>query len=318
MDRLAAIEAFVEVARAGGFSAAARRQGGAVANVSRRIAELESALGVRLFTRSTRHVELTEAGRLYFEACARLLEDLRDAEDRVAAEHRVPRGQLRLTAPLSFGRLHLQPVLHEFLSQHPDIDLSLELVDRVVALVEEHVDCAVRISALPDSSLIARPLGTIRMVVCAAPSYLAANGSPAHPSELERHHCIAWTALGPHKTWDFRLADGPGEARVPIRVRITTSTQESAVDAAFAGLGLVQATSYLLAPAVADGRLVPVLREYECAAVPVSLVYASKRLLPSKLRAFLDFSAPMLESRLRTVADVLDRGATAGFGQQRI
>lgn len=307
MDRLEAIEAFVEVARCGGFSAAARMQGGAVASISRKIAELEAALGVRLFTRSTRHVALTEAGQLYFDACIRLLDDLREATDRVTAEHRSPRGQLRLTAPLSFGRLHLQPVLHEFLAAYPDIDITLDLADRMLSLVEEHVDCAVRISTLPDSSLIARPLGAIRMVVCAAPAYLLAHGQPQHPLDLEHHRCITWAALGPFKAWDFRINpdNSTAETQVPIRVRYSTTTQESAVEAAIAGIGMVQATSYMLAPAVADGRLVPVLRAFEGAAVPVSLVYPGKRLLPHKLRAFIDFVMPLLEARLKAVSEVL-------------
>lgn len=307
MDRLDSIEAFVAVARAGGFSAAGRVLHSPVPTVSRKVAQLEQELGVRLLARTTRHVALTDNGRHYYDACSRLLDDLRDANERVAGEYRVPKGELSVTAPLGFGRQHLQPVVHEFLRAYPEVNVSLRLADRLVALVEEHVDCAVRISSLADSTLVARAVGQIRIVVCAAPSYLAARGIPGHPAELAGHDCVTWTAIGPFKAWQFQLHPGTAlpEELVPIRVRLATSTAESAVQAAIEGLGLVQATSYQLAPAVMDGRLVPVLRQFEERATPVSLVYPSKRLVPLKLSAFLDFATPRLEERLRVAAATL-------------
>jgi len=304
VDKFDSIEAFVAVARAGGFSAASRQLGSPVATLSRKVALLEEAIGVRLLARSTRHVALTEQGGTYYEACRRLLDDLRDADEMVAGEYRQPKGELTLTAPVGFGRRHLQPVLHEFLVAYPQIDVSLQLADRVVGLVEEHVDCAVRISAMADSGLVAREVGHIRILVCASPAYLAAHRTPTHPQQLLQHACISWTTLGPYKAWEFRLA--PDEisapAMVPIRVRLTTTTPDSAVDAACAGLGLVQATSYQVAEAVRAGTLVPVLRAFEAPPTPVSLVYPSKRLTPLKLRAFLDFTAPRLSRRLDELA----------------
>jgi DNA-binding transcriptional LysR family regulator len=168
MDRFESISAFVAVAKAGGFSAAARKLGIPLATISRRVADLESELGVRLLHRSTRRVVVTEAGQTYFATCQRLLDDLKDADEAVTGEYRTARGDLAVTAPVAFGRAHLQPVATEFLAAYPDINLQLLLVDRVVNILEEHMDVALRIAALQDSGLVARPLGHVRMVVCAS------------------------------------------------------------------------------------------------------------------------------------------------------
>jgi DNA-binding transcriptional LysR family regulator len=314
MDRLDAIAAFVAVARTGGFSAGARSLGVPVANVSRKVALLEESLGVRLFVRTTRHVALTEGGRRYFEACSRLLDDLKDADEEVAGEYRAPQGDLVVTAPLGFGQQHLQPVVHEFLRAYPKVDVHLRLADRMLALVEEHVDCALRIAPLADSAFVARPLGAIRMMVCASPAWLRANGTPTHPSQLAALDCVSWTGRTPYRTWDFRLspAEPPALQPVPIRVRLSTTTPESALQAALDGIGLVQATSYQVAPYVADGRLVPVLAAFEGARLPVSLVWPGQRLVPLKLRAFLDFVAPRLEQRLKDVEAVFDDTPRSG------
>ena len=304
MDRLESMAAFVAVARAGGFSAASRELGIPLATISRRVGELESALGVRLLRRSTRQVVVTEAGERFFAACQRALEDLRDAEEAVSSEHRTPRGDLMITAPIAFGRLHLQPVALEFLAAHPQIKLRMQLVDRIVNIADEHVDAALRIAHLPDSRLIARTLGSIRVVVCASPAYLKEHGAPQRPEDLMQHDCIAWSILGPRDTWWFQVSGR--EQQYPIRTRLATTLAESAVDAATAGLGLVQTTSYQASQAVGDGRLVVVLRKFECAVTPVSLVYARDRLLPLRLRAFIDFAAPRMTERLRTVAATVE------------
>ena len=309
MDRFDAISAFLAVARSGGFSAAGRALGTPVANVSRKVALLEEALGVRLFVRTTRHVALTEGGQRYFEACSRVIDALRDADEEVTGEYRQPKGDLVITAPLGFGQQHLQPVVHEFLRAYAQVNVHLQLADRVLPLVEEHVDCAVRIGNLADSSLVARELGTIRIVVCAAPAYLQARGAPLDPSALADHDCIAWTGLGPHKTWALtvRHEHRSTDTQVPVHVRTSTTTPESALQAAIAGLGLVQATSYQVAPHVAAGRLVPVLAAHDSDPYPVSLVYPSKRLIPLKLQALLDFATPRLTQRLAEVETVMGR-----------
>jgi DNA-binding transcriptional LysR family regulator len=304
MDRLESMTAFVSVARAGGFSAASRELGIPLATISRRVGELESALGVRLLRRSTRKVVVTEAGQKFFAACQRALEDLRDAEEAVSNEDRTPRGELTITAPIAFGRLNLQPVALEFLAAHPQINLRMQLVDRIVNIADEHVDAALRIAHLPDSRLIARKLGSIRVVVCASPAYLKARGAPQRPEDLMQHDCIAWSILGPRDTWWFQVSGR--KQQYPIRTRLATTLAESAVDAAAAGLGLVQTTSYQASQAIGDGRLVVVLRKFECAVTPVSLVYARDRLLPLRLRAFIDFAAPRMTERLRAIAATVE------------
>ncbi|XVJ71328.1 MAG: LysR family transcriptional regulator [Rhizobacter sp.] len=307
MDRFDAISAFVAVARSGGFSAAGRALGSTVAAVSRKVGLLEEDLGVRLFDRTTRHVALTESGKRYFEACSRVLDDLRDADGEVTGEYRQPKGDLVITAPFGFGRYHLQPVLQDFMRAYPRVNVHLQLGDRMVALVEEHVDCALRIGLLGDSSLVARMLGSIRMVICAAPTYLAARGAPLGPAALVEHDCISWTGLGPRKSWELSIREGDRQAlrHVSINVRMSTTTPESAVQAALDGIGLVQATTYQVAQHVAQGELVPVLAEYDSDPVPVNLVYPSKRLVPLKLRALLDYAGPRLEARLTQVESLL-------------
>ena len=300
MDRLDSINAFVAVSRAGGFSAAGRELGIPVATLSRRVAELEAALGSRLLRRTTRAVSLTEAGQAYFSTCRRLLDELKEADDAVTGEYREPRGDLVVTAPLGFGRQYLQPVCHDFLVAYPNVVLRLTLADRVLSLGDEHIDVALRIADLPDSRLIARNIGKISIVVCASPDYLARRGIPTQPSELLAHDCIAWSALGIRDAWWMKM--GKSEHRYPIHTRVATSVAESAVDAAVTGLGLVQATSYQVAGAVKAGRLIRVLERYELPATPVSLVYAQDRLLPLKVRAFLDFVAPRLTAHLLEVA----------------
>jgi DNA-binding transcriptional LysR family regulator len=303
MDRFESMSAFVAVAKAGGFSAAARAMGIPLPTISRRVADLEAGLGVRLLHRSTRQVVLTESGQTYFATCQRLLDDLKDAEEAVTGEYRSPKGELTITAPMGFGRLHLQPVALEFLAAYPDINLHLLLVDRVVDLVAEHVDVALRIAELGDSSLIARPLGHVRMVVTPSPGYLDRHGTPSHPAELRNHDCIAWSSLGPLDTWWFR--DQGRDQSFPVRTRMATTSADSAIAAACSGLGLAQTTCYQAEHGVRERRLKIVLKDFECAVTPVNLVYASNRLVPLKLRAFIDFAAPRLSARLREVASVV-------------
>jgi DNA-binding transcriptional LysR family regulator len=310
MDRLESMSAFVGVARAGGFSAASRELGIPLATLSRRVAELESALGVRLLHRSTRQVVVTDAGRAFFAACQRALDDLRDAQDAVTSEYRTPRGDLSITAPIAFGRLHLQPVALDFLNAYPQINLRLQLTDKVLNIADEHIDVALRIAHLPDSSLTARTLGSTRLVVCGSPAYLKAHGAPLRPEDLMQHDCIAWATLGPRDTWWFR-GDSGTDQEYPIRTRLATTLAESALDAAVAGIGLVQATSYQVSQAIGAGHLVVLLRKFECTATPVSLVYVRDRLVPLKLRTFIDFVMPRVTERLRAIAATVESGTSA-------
>jgi DNA-binding transcriptional LysR family regulator len=299
MDRLEGMAALVSVVKAGGFSAAARETGVPLATLSRRVADLEAELGVRLLRRSTRQIALTETGQSYFQTCQRVLDEIRDAEETLKGEYRTPKGDLTLTAPMGFGRLHLQPVLMEFLRAYPAINTRLILADRMVDFIEEQIDLALRIAELADSALIARTVGTIRMVVSASSEYLVRSGTPNHPSDLAQHDCISWSTLGPLNTWWFREANT--DCTFPIRTRFSTSSAESAIDAALNGLGLAQTTSYQAERGVRDGGLIIVLKDFECAPTPVSLVHAGNRSVPLKLRAFLDFAVPRLSERLKEI-----------------
>jgi DNA-binding transcriptional LysR family regulator len=296
MDRLDSMAILIAVAEAGSLSAASRRLGTPLATVSRKISDLERRLGTRLLTRSSRKVALTEVGRSFLAASKRILGEVEEAERVASGEYTAPRGDLIITAPVVFGRLHVLPVVIDFLKSYPEIDVRLKLVDRIINLVEEHVDLAVRIGALPDSSLLATRVGAIRRVVCASPSYLAARGTPNVPSELSAHDCITFETMTEPTSWRFAIkgADEP----VPIHSRLTVNTAEAAVDAAVAGLGLARVLSYQAAAALRAGTLVVVLSSFELAPWPVSLVYGGASLLPLKLRAFLDFAAPRLKTRI--------------------
>ncbi len=309
MDRLDGMRVLLAVADAGSLSAAARRLGIPLPTVSRKIAELESHLNARLLIRSTRSLALTDAGRSYVEAARRILEQIEEAERAAAGEYAAPRGDLVITAPLSFGRLHVTPVLAAFLAAYPQIDVRLALTDRVVRLLEDHVDCAVRLGALPDSSLMATRLGEMRRVVCASPAYLDSRGTPITPADLTSHASVTFDGLTSASVWSF--ADGDRQISVAVDSRLSVSSAEAAVDAAIAGVGLTNVFAYQAATALADGRLRIVLGDHEPPLAPVSLVHAGQGLMPLKLRAFLDFAAPRLRERLARVADQTEASAVS-------
>lgn len=291
MDRLEAMGILVAVAETGSLSAAGRRLGMPLSSVSRKIADLESRLKTQLLTRASRQAGLTEAGRAYVSACKRILEEVSEAERTAAGEYKSPRGELVVTAPLVFGRLHMLPVVIDFLAAFPEIDVRLFLADRRLQLAEDHVDLALRIGPLADSALIALKVGMMRRVVVASPDYLARRGTPKHPSDLSGHDCIDAAGARPTSDWAF-------DTRIPVRSRFDVNTAEAAIDAAIAGIGLARVLHYQVVQGVRDGKLVLVLEEFEPALWPVSLVHAGEGVLPLKLRAFLDFAAPALRKRL--------------------
>lgn len=296
MDRLDAMTVLVAVVDAGSLSAAARRLGMPLATVSRKLGELEAHLKTRLLTRTTRQLSLTEAGQSYVAACRRILEDVGEAERTATGEYSAPRGELVITAPIVFGRLHVLPVVAEFLARYPEIGVRLMLADSIVNLLEEHVDLAVRIGALPDSALVAMRVGAIRRVVCASPDYLAAHGVPEHPRDLAAHACITSDGLTSARAWGFWVGNEP--VSLPVRSRLVLNTAEAAIDAAMLGVGLTRVLSYQVAAAVREGQLTVVLEAFEPPPWPVSLVHGGQAPLPLKLRAFLDFAAPRLRARL--------------------
>lgn len=300
MDRLEAMMLLVAAVDAGSLSAAARRLGVPLATLSRKVSDLEAHLGTRLLVRSSRRLTLTEAGGAYIETCRRILDEIGEAERAAAGEYRAPRGELAITAPVVFGRLHVLPVVAEFLEAHAQIDVRLALADRVVNLLEERIDVALRIGELPDSTLVATRVGAIRQVVCASPGYFAARGVPKRPDDLASHDCITFEGIASPAGWIFP-ARRPGHS-IAVRSRLVVNDAEAAIEAALAGLGVTRVLSYQVADALAAGTLALALEAFEPPPSPVSLVHAGGRLLPLKLRAFLDFALPRLRARLASPA----------------
>src|SRR5262245_12924986 len=296
MDRFEAMSIVLAVAEAGSLSAAARNSKVPLATVSRKVSELEAHLRTKLFNRSSRALVLTDAGRSYIAASKRILTDVSEAERAASGEYTTPRGDLSVSAPVDIGRLYLQPVLAEFLTAFPEVNVHLGLEDRVVDLLDEHVDVALRIGALADSSLIALRVGKFYHVACASPVYLKARGTPKSPADLSAHDCISFPPLQSPRAWRFKR--GETEYVVPVRSRLIVSNLESACDAARSGIGITVATSYHVAQSIEGGELTPLLRDFQPPPVPLSFVYSPNRFMPVKLRAFLDFSLPRLRARL--------------------
>lgn len=295
MDRFEAMAVFVKVAEAGSLSAAARELGLSLTSVSRQLAALEERLGIRLVLRTTRRLALTEAGRLYHEQARRILGEVEEAEQALTAHQSEPAGRLHVSAPTLIGRLKLAPLLPEVLARHPALAIELTLTDRAVDLVEDGIDLAIRIGRLPDSSLVVRRLGGIRMRVCAAPEYLARRGEPAVPEDLAGHDCVIFAATPGPVSWPFQTA--AGRVTVPVAARLRANDLDAAVAAALAGAGLVRAPSWQVADLVAAGRLTPVLAGYERPSAPVQALFLPSRLLSPKIRLFTDFLAERWASR---------------------
>ena len=305
MDRFEAMSVLAAIVDGGSLSAAGRRLGMPLATVSRKLADLEAHLGTRLIVRSTRRLELTDAGRDYLLACRQILELVDEAERAAAGAYARVQGQLVVAAPVVFGRLHVLPLVSEFLEQHPDVDIQLRLGDRNVHLIEEHVDLALRIGTLPDSSFVATQLSAVHRTLCASPDYLERFGTPASLDALDAHRCIRFDGLDPAGGWTF--VDAHGDKRtVALRARLVVSTADAAIAAAERGFGLTRALSYQVADALRDGRLVRVLAHTEPPPWPVSLIHPGQGRLPMKTRAFIDFAAPRLRDRLRDVLRLLD------------
>ena len=286
----------VAVVDEGSLSAAARRLKTPLATVSRKVTELESRLKTRLLHRTTRQLSLTEAGTSYVAACRRILEEIGDAERAASGEYAAPKGEIVVTAPIVFGRLHVVPLVAEFLAHYPEINVRLVLTDRVVHLMEENTDAAIRIGELPDSTLMAIGVGTVRRVICGSPRYLARHGVPANPDDLARHDCITFEVLASKRAWVF--GSGKSERPVSVRSRLSVNTAEAGIAAATLGVGLINVLAYQVADAVQAGALRIVLADFESPPLPISLVHKGQAPLPLKLRAFLDFVTPRLRTRI--------------------
>jgi DNA-binding transcriptional LysR family regulator len=297
MDRLEVMSVIVAVTETGSFSAASRRLKTPVATVSRQVAELEDRLKAQLFHRSPRRVMLTDAGRSYIDACKRIIEQVDDAERELSGEYRTPKGDLAVTAPWGLGHTHLLPLAVEFLNAYPEIGLRLVLTDRVVNTVEENIDVAIRIGTLPDSSSkIATRIGSIRVVVCGSPAYLAARGKPKTLADLRGHDCITIDDVAAPSAWKFSKSGRTVVA--PIKTRLTVNTSEAAVLAAIAGMGVARVMSYKMDAARRAGTLEIILEDFEPEPMPAHIVYAQRKPVPLKLRAFLNWMTPRLKARL--------------------
>jgi DNA-binding transcriptional LysR family regulator len=293
MDRLHHMSVFVAVAEAESFAAAGRRLSMSPPAVTRAVSALEKRLGVRLLTRSTRLVRITEAGERYLEDCRRIIADADEADESVAGLNAAPRGHLSVTAPVLFGQLYVMPGIVEYLRRYPDVTARALFLDRVVNLVDEGLEVAVRIGDLPDSSLKAVRVGQVRRIVCAAPGYLAARGTPDHPEQLTQHAIISASGVTPSAEWRFQDAGRPLQVRLQPRLVVTTN--DGAIAATMAGLGITRLLSYQLARQIAAGELETILSDFELPSLPVHVVHREGRQSSAKVRAFVD----LLVERLR-------------------
>lgn len=306
MDRFEAMWMLLAVVDKGSLSAASRALGVPVPTLSRKVSTLEALLGTKLLLRSTRKLMLTEAGISYVAAARRILDELGEAEREAAGEFMAPRGELVVTAPILFGRLHVLPLVADFLELFRQISVRLQLSDRNVHLVDDHVDMAVRIGKLPDSGMIATRVGSMRTVTCAGPAFLASHGVPLTPEDLQRLPCVTFDGPMPLPAWQLRNPRSGTPIESLVVPRLSVSTAEAAVDAAVRNVGLTQLLHYQVVDALEAGTLQVVLEKFEPDPVPIHLIHAARGLMPLKMRRFLDFAVP----RLRQALTMLDQSVS--------
>ena len=300
MDRLLEMEVFVAVNEMGSFSKAAERMRMSPPAITRAVSSLEGRLGTTLLTRTTRRLHLTDAGARFLESAQRLLGEIDIAERNASGEMGVPQGHLTISASVTFARYVITPMVRGFLQGHPKITATVLGLDRVVNMVDEGVDVAIRIGELPESSLIARRVGQVRRFFVASPDYLTRRGSPTMPQDLKLHSIIGFSNILTNQDWHFKTPTAKGH--VTLSPRLEVNDASSAVEAALAGEGITMAMSYLVGDLIRAKRLVPILTDYVPQEVPVHLVFPQSRLIAPKLRAFLDYSAHRLKSELSNLA----------------
>ena len=289
MDRLQALTSFAKVVELGSFARAAERLGVSTSAVSRQVADLEAHLDARLLNRTTRRLSLTEAGQSYYERCVQVLADLDEAEAELRSASVAPRGTLRITCGVSFGARYLAPLLAEYALQHPGVSYDLDLSDRIVDIVDEGYDLAVRIGVAGAQTLVSRRIGTTRMVCCAAPQYLERRGVPAAPVDLAVHDCLGYSFVADSDAWRFESGGVESVVRVPIRHHANNGRMLAAL--AVAGAGVVYEPDFILAPDIRSGQLVRLFPGHRGPVAPISAVYPSRRHLSAKVRTFVDFLA---------------------------
>lgn len=295
MDKLRAMETFVRIVDGGSLTAAANGLRTSLPSVVRSLAALEDSLGVRLLNRTTRRQALTDEGREYYERSKRVLSEVDDTQSAMSARRKTPRGRLRITAPVMFGRMHLAPLVTDFVLKHAALQVDLLFLDRVVDLVEEGIDVGVRIGHLPDSSLVAIPVGQTRRLTCASPAYLKRAGTPRSLADLAAHRCVSSIGLAQGNEWAFAADARP--IHVAVNNALISNQIEAALDACVRGVGLGQFLCYQARTALAEGRLRRVLREHEPAPLPIHVIYPHARLLSSNVRTFVDSTVPKLRAK---------------------
>lgn len=296
MDRFDAMRTLLAAVDGGSLSAASRSLRTPLSTVSRKISELEAHLGTQMVIRTSRKLLLTDAGQAFIQAGRRIMAELDEAERAASGEYQAPRGDLLITAPIAFGKLHILPVVLEFLHAYRDVNVRLILADTVVDLIDNHVDAGARLGRLPDSGLVAARVGEVHWITCASPEYLERRGTPRVPAELAGHDCLAFEGLQMSRSWSF--GPGPDNGPVIIRPRLALNTADALVEAVAAGTGIARMTSYQAANAIRQGLIVSILDDYLPEPIPVHLVHTGPPLLPLKLRAFMDFATPRLRHAL--------------------
>lgn len=294
MDRFTEMQVFVAVAECEGFAAGARKLKISPPAATRAVADLEHRLGVKLFNRTTRYVRVTDAGQRYLDDAKRILAQVAEADEAAIGINAAPRGHLVITAPVLFGRMYVMPGVVDYLQKYPDTEISAMFVDRVVNLLEEGVDVALRIGELSDSSFKALKVGSVRRVVCASPAYIEKHGLPLHPDDLSQHQIVVATNLGPHVEWRFNEKNQVKAVR--LKPRLTVTSNDAAIEAAVEGLGITRLISYQIAPELAAGKLKIILSEFESPPLPIHILHREGRNASTKIRAFIDLIAERLRA----------------------
>jgi DNA-binding transcriptional LysR family regulator len=314
MDRLDAMQVLLAVVDAGSLSAGSRALNAPLPSVSRKVADLERHLGTRLLIRTSRKIQLTDAGRDYVDAARQIVAQIKDAEVRASGEYQVPRGALTITMPTTLGREVVLPFAYAFLCDHPEISLHVLALDRTVQLIDERVDVGIRMGDLTDSSLYAVKVGEVTLITCASPAYLEREGQPTSPEELHSHSAVIFS-LRNETVWPYRYKGGHVEGRP--NPRVYANTTDATVQAAVQGLGIVRAPNYQVVNELRSGALIPLFEQYESKVFPVHLVYFRQGLLPLKVRTFIDWMTPRLRQAFRDIGDI-QRPASACESQRAV
>lgn len=294
MDRFSEMQIFVAVAESEGFAAGARKLKISPPAATRAVADLEHRLGIKLLNRTTRYVRVTDAGQRYLDDCKRILAQVTEADEAAIGINAAPRGHLVITAPVLFGRMYVMPCVVAYLQKYPDTEISAMFVDRVVNMLDEGVDVALRVGDLSDSSFKAIKVGTVRRVVCASPAYIEKYGLPLHPNDLSEHQIIVASSLSPNVEW--RFLENKQSKIVRVKPRLTVTSNDAAIEAAVEGLGITRLISYQIAPELQNGQLKIILSEYEYPALPINILHREGRNSSAKVRAFIDLVAEKLKA----------------------